>query len=381
MRLLRNGIGALLLVPLLAAPGTAQAQSALLEDAVGLSGLAMFLESGAVGMVLAVVQGEDEIVVGFGETARGSGQQPDGKSLLRLGSNSKVFAGELLGGLAAEGRLSLTDPLQRFAPEGIQVPEFEGRAITLLDLATHSAALPRELPEDPPPNSPPYAWPTAADRFAWLADYTLPWAPGSIASYSNVGFDLLSAALATAAGKSYSDLLRERITGPLGMSDTVLEPSEEQCGRLMTGYGIPGAAAEPCVGTANIAGSGGLYSTADDMVLWLRHNLARRDPTAWPTLALAHAPYLEREALDAVIGFDEAGTMDGIALAWLVQLAADHRPMILQKSGGLAGFMSFTVFAPSRGVGVFIAVNKIDFGMFAGLTEGADDLIASLAPH
>ena len=55
--------------------------------------------------------------------------------------------------------------------------------------------------------------------------------------------------------------------------------------------------------------------------------------------------------------------------------------MILQKSGGLAGFMSFMVVAPSRGVGVFIAVNKMDFGMFAGLTEGADDLIASLAPH
>jgi D-alanyl-D-alanine-carboxypeptidase/D-alanyl-D-alanine-endopeptidase len=380
MHSVRNGAGSLLLVALLAAPATAQAQSALLEEAVGLSGLAMFLESGAVGMVLAVVQGDDEIVVGFGETARGSGQQPDGKSLLRLGSNSKVFAGELLGGLAAEGQLSLTDPLQRFAPEGVSVPHFDGRTITLLDLATHSAALPRELPQDPPPNSPPYAWPTAGDRFAWLADYTLAWAPGSVAAYSNVGFDLLSAALATATGKSYPALLRERITGPLGMSDTVLDPSEEQCARLMTGYGIPGAAAEPCVSTSNIGGSGGLYSTADDMVLWLRHSLSRDDPAVWPTLALSHAPYLERTTLDDAIGFDEAGMMDGIALAWLLMVAADHRPTILQKSGGLAGFMSYTAFAPGRGVGVFVAVNKIDFGMFAGLTEGANELIASLAP-
>jgi hypothetical protein len=29
---------------------------------------------------------------------------------------------------------------------------------------------------------------------------------------------------------------------------------------------------------------------------------------------------------------------------------------------------------------VFVAVNKIDFSMFAGLTEGANELIASLAP-
>jgi serine-type D-Ala-D-Ala carboxypeptidase/endopeptidase len=220
MRSVRNGAGSLFLVALLASSGTAHAQSAKLEEAAGLAGLAMFLESGAVGMVLAVVDGDDQIVVGYGETAKDSGQAPDGKSLLRIGSNSKVFAGELLGGLAAEGVMSLTDPLQRFAPEGMHVPDFEGRTITLLDLATHAAAMPRELPLNPPPNSPPFAWPTAADRFAWLADYTLPWAPGSVASYSNVGFDLLGAALATATNMSYADLLRERITGPLGMSET-----------------------------------------------------------------------------------------------------------------------------------------------------------------
>ena len=381
MHFVRAGVGSLLVAALLAGPGTAQAQSAKLEEAAGLAGLAMFIESGAVGMVLVVVDGDDQIVVGYGETAKDSGKTPDGKSLLRIGSNSKVFAGELLGRLAAEGVVGLTDPLQRFAPEGMHIPDFEGRTITLLDLATHAAALPRELPLDPPPNSPPFASPTAADRFAWLADYSLPWAPGSVASYSNVGFDLLGAALATATNLSYPDLLRERITGSLGMSDTVLEPSQEQCARMMTGYGIPGADAEPCVSTANIGGSGGLYSTGDDMVLWLRHNLSRDDPAVWPTLALSHAPYLERTTLDAAIGFDEAGTMDGIALAWLVEQPAEHRPMVLQKSGGLAGFMSFMVVAPSRGVGVFIAVNRIDFGMFAGLTEGADDLIASLAPH
>ena len=381
MHPVRNVIGSLLLVALLAASSPASAASALLEEAVGLSGLAMFMESEATAMILAVVHDDDEVVVGYGETAKGSGQEPDGKSLFRLGSISKVFAGELLGGLAADGQLSLTDPLQPFAPEGMRVPNVDGRTITLLDLATHSAALPRELPLQPPPGAAPYAWPTAGDRFAWLADYSLPWAPGSVAAYSNLGFDLLGAALAAATGKSYADLLSERITGPLGMSDTVLMPTEEQCGRLMTGYGIPGAEAEPCVSTVNIGGSGGVYSTADDMVHWLRHNLARTDPAVWPTLALSHAIYLERHALDAAIGFDEAGPMDGIALAWLLEMADGHRPMILQKTGGLAGFMSYIAFAPGRNVGVLVVVNRIDFEMFADLTQGANGLIASLAPY
>ena len=376
-----EGIGCLLLVALLVVPAPARGSSAMLEEAVGLSGLAMFLDSGATGMVLAVVHGDDDLVVGFGETAKGSGQEPDGKSLVRLGSISKALAGELLGGLAADGRLSLAAPLQSYAPDGTRVPDLDGRPITLLDLATHTAALPRELPLAPPAGAAAFAWPTTADRYDWLAAEKLPWAPGSVAAYSNVGFDLLGAALAEAAGKSYADLLRERITGPLGMVDTGLAPSAEQCGRLMTGYGIPGAEAAPCVGTANIAASGGVYSTADDMVLWLRHNLARADAAAWPTLALTHAAYLQRQDLRAAIGFDEAGPMDAIALAWLIEMPDGHRPMILQKTGGLAGFMSYIAFAPGRDVGAFVSVNRIDFGMFAGLTEGVNELIAMLAPR
>ena len=378
----RDAIKYLLLAAVLAGPAPLRAQSLLLKEAVGLPGQVMFqdiVDSGATGMVLAVVHGDEHIVMGFGETAKGSGREPDGKSLVRIGSISKAVTGELLGGLAAAGQLSLTDPLQSYAPDGIPIPDFDGRPITLLDLATHSAALPREL--DPPPGTETFTWPTTADRYAWLAHQKLPWAPGSIAAYSNLGFDLLGAALAEAAGTSYPDLLRERITGPLGMADTAVTPSKEQCDRLMTAYDSHWSEAGPCVSTANFAASGGVYSTADDMVLWLRHNLARADAAAWPTLALTHAAYVQRQDLSAAIGFDEAGPMDAIALGWLIEMPDGHRPMILQKTGGSFGFMSYIAFAPGRDVGVFVSANRIDFAMFTGLTEGVNELIAMLAPR
>ena len=71
--------------------------------------------------------------------------------------------------------------------------------------------------------------------------------------------------------------------------------------------------------------------------------------------------------------------MDAIALAWLVEIADGHRPMIMQKSGGLAGFMTYIAFTPRPRRGVFGAVNRINFGMFPDLTEGANELIAMLA--
>ena len=184
---------------------------------------------------------------------------------------------------------------------------------------------------------------------------------------------------ADAGGKDYPELLRERITGPLGMTDTGVRPTKEQCDRLMTGSGIGGPG--PCADTDATAGSGGLYSTGNDMARWLRHNLANGDPAVWPNLALAHAVYRQRQAMIAAIGFDEAGSMDGLALGWVVMAAHSHTPLIMQKSGGGGGFMSYIAVVPGRDVGLFIAVNRVDFTMFAGLTKAANELLASLAPR
>jgi D-alanyl-D-alanine-carboxypeptidase/D-alanyl-D-alanine-endopeptidase len=141
----------------------------------------------------------------------------------------------------------------------------------------------------------------------------------------------------------------------------------------MVGTGLGGAAA--CIDTHATGGSGGLYSTADDMARWLRHAIA--DPDG--VLAVSHAVYRQRQALDAAIGFDEAGAMAGLALGWVSVAAAGAHPALLAKSGGGAGFMSYVAFAPGRDVGLFVAVNRADFGMFKGLTDQANALIATLA--
>ena len=40
--------------------------------------------------------------------------------------------------------------------------------------------------------------------------------------------------------------------------------------------------------------------------------------------------------------------------------------------------MSYIAFAPGRDVGLFVAVNRVDFAMFFALTEAANGLIANL---
>jgi CubicO group peptidase (beta-lactamase class C family) len=66
-------------------------------------------------MVLVVVRGQDCVIQRYGETAKGNGQEPNSKSLLRIGSITKTFAGKLLAGLVVEGKMRLTDPLRMYA--------------------------------------------------------------------------------------------------------------------------------------------------------------------------------------------------------------------------------------------------------------------------
>jgi D-alanyl-D-alanine-carboxypeptidase/D-alanyl-D-alanine-endopeptidase len=67
----------------------------------------MWLDYKAPGLVLAVVRGADAVVLG--ETTKGSGVEPDGRTLLRTGSIAKAFAGHLLASLATDGRARLAD--------------------------------------------------------------------------------------------------------------------------------------------------------------------------------------------------------------------------------------------------------------------------------
>lgn len=373
----------LLICVLAAMAAPVKAAGPLLQEAIGLMGPVMWLSSGAPGLVLGVVDGNDTIVAGYGhvrppgEHPEQSNPEPDGRTLIRLGSVSKAFAGELLASLVVEGRVRLTDSLQHFLPSNVTVPIFGEWSITLLDLATHSAGLPREMGYAPD-GTPPFTWPTRADRFAWLTKQSLEWAPGSAAAYSNIGFDLLGDALEDAAGQPYAMLLRERITSPLGMRDTTLTPDASQCTRLMQGTGIGAPTRAVCTDTQATQASGGLYSTADDMVKWLRHQLDTGNPEIWPTLMVSHAIYRQRQSMPAAIGFDEGAPMAGLGLAWVMRAAHDGTPMILDKSGGGGGFMSYVAFAPGRGVGVFVAVDRVDFGMFLGLVQAADGLLATL---
>jgi D-alanyl-D-alanine-carboxypeptidase/D-alanyl-D-alanine-endopeptidase len=353
---------------------------ALLDEVVTFTGDVLYLQYKVPGLVIGAVRNGDIAIHGAGKRSDG-GDAPDGDTVMRIGSITKAFTGQVLAALAADGTVSLTQTLGKTAPDLGQGADPNVAKIRLIDIATQSAGLPRELPHEPGPPDNPFA-PITRDAFAaWLKSETLLYPPGTGVLYSNFAFDLLSIALSEAAKKPYPELLKRTVTEPLGMSDTTFTPNDVQKSRLMQGHGFDGKAL-PDVPTGDvIVGSGGLYSTPKDLLRWMQWHLDRLSSEDAEIRLLDHAAYLVRDGLNPVQGMDESGHMDAVSLGWVLMMPEGDRPLILQKAGGLQGTFSYIAFAPTRGVAAFVAINKFDFAAAMGMAEAVNEMIATLAPR
>jgi serine-type D-Ala-D-Ala carboxypeptidase/endopeptidase len=362
-------------------PHPTRASQALLDDSVGFTGQILFLSVKMPALVLGVVRNGQTSIQGFGRRAADTSEPPAADTLFRIGSITKAFTGQLLASLAADGVVSLADPLTKYVPEFIAPMSEGGRPIRLIDLATHSAGLPREVPHAPGPPEDPFVNVTPDAFVAWLKANPLMFTPGTSISYSNFGFDLLAAALATAAHQPYPDLLDARVIRPLGLRDTTFAPSASQAARIMPGHDFDDSPLPNAATGSVIVGSGGLYSSPRDLLAWLEWHLDRFSNERAAERLIDHAAYLWRDGLNAVFGMDESGHMDAMGLGWVIMAPEGDRPLILQKAGGLQGVFSYVAFAPARGIGVCAAINAFDVAAGLAMAKAANDLIVELAPR
>ena len=79
----------------------------------------MFRDTGATGMVVAIVNANDLTVDGYGHARADGGAVPDANSLVRIGSLSKLLADDLLTKLVMQGKLKLSDELLQFDTQNV----------------------------------------------------------------------------------------------------------------------------------------------------------------------------------------------------------------------------------------------------------------------
>lgn len=137
----------------------------------------------------------------------------------RMASNTKTMMATLVLQLVAEGRLSLTDPVEKWLPG--QVPD--GAAITVRMLLNHTSGL-FDFTDDPAlvPSiigRSRRRW-TLAELLAVGVEHPPLFAPGTRFSYSNTNYVAIGEILERATGRSVAALVRDRIARPLGLEHT-----------------------------------------------------------------------------------------------------------------------------------------------------------------
>ena len=259
--------------------------------------------------------------------------------VFEIGSLTKPLTGALLADMHLRGELALGDRLAVHLPHAAGWPAGDA---TLEQLATHRSGLPNtprrmfvgELGVlagirrgDP--------WSGVDERaYRALVGRIRPRPPRlRRARYSSIAFGLLGDALASRAGRSYDELLRERLLEPLGMNATTVSGPASRAGRSRRGRPRPAM-------HDRMVAAGGVRSTAVDVLRWLEACLCPPDRPPGPGLALAQQPRVS------------AGRRVALGLGWIVMRAPRARPTIVWHNGLTYGFRSFAAFVPDAGVAV-----------------------------
>ena len=281
--------------------------------------------------------------VRFAQAGKRRGEESeriDSISVFEIGSVSKVLTTTLLAEMVGRGEVALEDPVERYLPASVRMPEYNGRKITLLDLATATSGLPRIPDLEPPDPANPYAHFGAKELYAWLSGYTLTREPGLTYEYSNLGMGLLGHALALKAGKPYQQLVRERMLQPLGMTETRIVLTEDLRARLVSGHGSDLQPAANWDFDA-LAGAGGWRSTARDMARLVTAMLHPPAGTLGAAIALTVKPRRETGRPNLRIG-----------LGWHILQRGSRR--ILWHNGETAGYYSWVGFDVEAGRGAVV---------------------------
>ncbi len=324
------------------------------------------------GIVVGVVDEQGRNVIARGATGQGEGQAVGGDTLFELCSVTKVITSLLLAEMIERGEVAADDPIDLYLPPEVPSPQKNGKKITLAHLANHTSGLPSR-PYSPDSSTeeaagtPGYATLTEAELYSFLSTYELTREPGSSFEYSNVGMGLLGHILARRAGRTYEELVVERILAPLGMESTRITLGPELEGRLAPGHFRSGEPARHWTLAPPLAGAGALRTTANDMLRFLAANVGLEPSALSGAMQATHQPRAESEWPGLRIG-----------LGWAVYERDGET--LWMHSGGVPGYRSFIGFSKKQKKGVVVLGNSStdieDIGLYLfdrslGLVESA----------
>lgn len=296
-------------------------------------------------IVIALVDADGTDHFAYGKTSLEGGTTPDENTIYEIGSISKVFTAILLADMKNRGEVAFDDPISKYLAENVKAPQRDGKSITLAHLSEQTSGLPR-MPNNFRPKDPgnPFADYTPELLYEFLSKYELKRGIGEKFEYSNVGVGLLGHLLERASGKTYEQLIVDRIANVLGMPDTRITFTDSMKQRLALGY--VGEKQVQNWDLTTLAGAGAIRSSTKDMVAFIKANLGLLDTPLRAAMDETHKTRADTDIPDSRIG-----------LGWITRTPAQG-PAVTWHNGGTGGYRTFSGFATETRTGAVLLCNS-----------------------
>ena len=247
-----------------------------------------------VGAGVSIVQGDSILIFeGFGKRSIDGKAKIDGKTIFRLGSLSKGFAGVLAASLQADGLLDWNDKVVDYIPGFRFGDSLNTQKVKLSHILSHSSGTPYHSFTNLVEAGLPVA--TIAQRFHEVTPIS---EPGAMYSYQNAMFSLSQEVMYTVTGKDIKDLLNNRFFKPLGMSTISMEHNtltEAKNVAMPHARRKNGWKSLPLTDHYyNAVVAGGINASSLDMAKWMRFLLGHNPEVLSPgTFQKAFSPFVE----------------------------------------------------------------------------------------
>jgi CubicO group peptidase (beta-lactamase class C family) len=225
------------------------------------------------GAAVAVVKdGRVVVVRGYGVRELGKSDLVDGNTIFDVASLTKSFTAAAVASLVDDGRMEWDDPVRRYLPT-LEFPDpYLSANVTIRDLLCHRTGV-------------------RATNSAWyFTGVTRSQLPALVKSmelaapfrtrlvYSNIGYTLVGLAAAAAAGKSWEDLVTQRLLVPLGMTRTTADfASAPTMGNVVSGHAlisdVQRVTPRETTPRVTTGPAGAIQSSANDLATWMLFQL------------------------------------------------------------------------------------------------------------
>jgi CubicO group peptidase (beta-lactamase class C family) len=290
------------------------------------------------GISIGVLSQNRQSIYNYGEASQA--KLPSSSTIYEIGSITKTMTGLLLAKATLDKKVSLDEDIRKYLPGTFPNLEFEGRAVTLRDLATHTSGLPANPPGIPDDaKAVAYAQYSHEKLLTDLASIRLTRRPGSQFAYSNMGGGLCGFIIGRLYGQSYETILKNGVFAPLKMRQSGVNLTHAMDLNYAKPFDALGKPTDRW--TVNgIEGAGAVRSSMEDMMKFARFNLNERNPA----VLLSHST-------------QSRGTYPRIGLFWLTE-SSRLGGKYIGHEGGTGGFTSHILVMPEKQIAVVVMMNK-----------------------